>query len=83
MLRKQRVGDSGLNVDDTAASLSHGENSVSVGADGTTVTGDLNVTGDLTSTVKRSAVMTWLTRQMWQAMFLILKSKSAQALTAR
>lgn len=42
------VGDSGLNVDDTAASLSHGENSVSVGADGTTVTGDLNVTGDLT-----------------------------------
>ena len=42
------VGDSGLNVDDTAASLSHGANSVSVGADGTTVTGDLNVTGDLT-----------------------------------
>lgn len=37
-----------MNVDDTAASLSHGANSVSVGADGTTVTGDLNVTGDLT-----------------------------------
>ena len=48
MLRKQRIGDSGLNVDDTAASLNHGANSVSVGADGTTVTGDLNVTGDLT-----------------------------------
>ena len=42
------VGDSGLKVDDTAASLSHGANSVSVGADGTTVTGHLNVTGDLT-----------------------------------
>ena len=42
------VGDSGLKVDDSAASLSHGSNSISVGADGTTVTGDLNVTGDLT-----------------------------------
>lgn len=48
MLRKQRIGDSGLEVDGTTASLSQGENSVSVGADGTTVTGDLNVTGDLT-----------------------------------
>ena len=42
------VGDSSLQVNDTAASISHGDNSVSVGADGTTVTGDLNVTGDLT-----------------------------------
>ena len=42
------VGDSGLKVDDTASSISHGDNSISVGADGTTVTGDLNVTGDLT-----------------------------------
>ena len=41
------VGDSGLSVNESSASLSHGGNSVCVGADGTAVTGGLKVTGDL------------------------------------